>query len=260
MINETVIARYDSNILRSSGKTGLIKPDSEGYRDVILGAFDCMASDGSAEYPMDEHIKSLFADSGQMQRLAKAKRLRGEANHPAFVIGMQLFQYLDRLREVRNELTSHHILQPSLSVGKDEHGKKIVIVRGRVKASGCHEMALENSLKNREEDTCFSLRSIVNFYFKNGKRINNVSEIITWDWVSEPGMNIASKYHSAGLLSHGSNELGFDITPEMLDSIDMQRMTTQAGMLSDTSISTTMIRDAAGWSKVAVTAPLSMGW
>lgn len=260
MTKEKVIARYDCNILKSSGKCGILKPDENGYREITLGAFDCMASDGSAYYPMSAHIKKLFSESGELQRRAKSERLRGEANHPQFIPGMSLDVYLDRLREIRNELVSHHIKSPRLVVSKDANGKKLVLVKGLVKPSGVHYAALERSLANREEDTCFSLRSIVGFHFEGGKRVNDVRELVTWDWVSEPGMDIASKYRSAGLLSAGNHDLAFDITPEMLNNIDLQRSASRAGMLSESSVTTSMIRSAIGWEKVEVVVPGSMGW
>ena len=251
------VATFAKTILNGTGKKGILKPNDDGYYLITLGAFDAFNESGIL-YPYNQYLKSQFqANSDLMRRMANGN-LRSEVEHPAMLPGMRPRDYLNRLRQIDLRNVCSHISKLMIVEDKDENGRKIYRVDGLVKPSGIHKLALLESFDSREENTCFSLRSIVFQHFK-GEQVNrDVRTLVTWDHVGEPGKRMAHKFASPGLENYSD---GLDITPELLAQADaaMQSMPMAAG-LESSGLTTSMIKNDLGWQNVQLVRPSATDW
>lgn len=214
-------AEYRCTALVGSTKTGKLTPDANGYYTVVLGALDFFNSAG-AFYDYNS-AKSLFESSSSLMRRVNSGALRGEYGHPKFTPGMTNHQFLMRIMDINEQSASHHIKAvwiDETSV-KDSNGKTVVAIMGSVKPlAGQFGDMLLASLQNPDENVCFSIRSLTeDIVNSQGVTIKTLREIITWDYVNEPGISVANKFSFPSLESmalHGLQkpELhvhGFDI-------------------------------------------------
>ena len=100
--------------------------------------------------------------------------------------------------------------------------------------------------------------------------IREVKEIITYDWVTNGGVDVATKHTTPSLESalkarglSGGRGLDINITPELLDNmarhdLERQAAASAAGLECDILMPVTRIRDASGWREVP-TFDLSVG-
>ena len=65
---------YQNSTIIGTTKVGSIKPDANGYREVVLGAFNCNNS-GGAFYPL-EPVKNLLVSSSSLMRRLKDRAIR----------------------------------------------------------------------------------------------------------------------------------------------------------------------------------------
>jgi ribosome-interacting GTPase 1 len=70
---------------------------------------------------------------------------------------------------------------------------------GKVKPAGPHANVLKEDLDNKKANVCFSIRCLTSVEVKNGVTIKKIEEIITWDRVIEPGINVANKWDTPSL-------------------------------------------------------------
>ena len=127
----------------------------------------------------------------------------------------------------------------------DDKGKPVTAVIGMVKPSGPRGPALRESLDNPDENVAFSVRSLTNDTFENGGHQKHMKQLITWDYVNEPGISIATKYNAPSL-----EELSEDleIVPMMLDRWEAQEQGAHVGM--ESILTSKMVRSDFGWQKV----------
>lgn len=193
-------ATYTCTALYGTNKTGKLRCDPDGYYDVILGALDYWNSAGA--FYAFAPAKKLFEESSALQRRVAKGVLRGEMGHPRRLPGMSDRQYLMRILEIDEKCVSHHIKEVTIEQNKiqDKQGNQVIAIMGRVKPAGPYGDALHQSFENPNENTCFSIRSITDDVIdRNGNRIKNLLEIVTWDAVNEPGLAIANKYDHPSL-------------------------------------------------------------
>lgn len=200
---------YQCTALMGTNKTGTLKADAAGYYEVTLGALDFYNSAG-AYYPAAPSRK-MFEDSSQLMRRVKNGALRGEYGHPKFTPGMSKRDFLMRVLDINEQSVSHHISEVWIDEEnvKDKAGKKVIAVVGRIRPTGPFGDALAKALENPKENVCFSVRSLTDDYTaKSGNHVKVFKEIVTWDYVNEPGISVANKYEFAALESLES--IGFD--------------------------------------------------
>lgn len=193
---------YQNSIIQGSTKVGTIKPDANGYRDVVLGAMNVNNS-GGAYYPLEPFKNLLLSGSNLMRRLVD-RALRSEYGHPRRE-NMSPVQFLTRVLDIHEQSTCNHILRLELDeeriLDKDT-GVKVAAVIGSIKPSGPFGQALEEQFENPEENVCYSIRSITNDFTDAQGRLNKViKEVVTWDYVNEPGIQYAKKSYSPSLES-----------------------------------------------------------
>ncbi|QZA70951.1 capsid assembly protease [Erwinia phage AH06] len=195
---------FTCQTLRGTNKAGLLKPDENGYYTVLLGGFNLRNEMGNF-YPFNKYLEEIFKASSTFMRRVERGHLRGEMDHPQPWKGMTEREWFSRLRKIDMGNVSHHIRKVTLDFQnyRSQHGETMVAVLGEVKpAGGPIGDKLKASLDNPDEDTCFSIRTLtLDQPMVTGAWRKDVYELVTWDWVPEPGVRNATKYHSPGLES-----------------------------------------------------------
>lgn len=193
--------RFSCTALVGTGKKGIIKPDSNGYREQCLSALDYPNSVG--QIYRASSARRILEESGSFSRKIKAGNLLGENGHPRFLPGMTKRQYEDRVFDVLESNVSHHtsdVWIDDTGACKDASGKPFIAVMGLVKPSHSQGPYLEEAYNNPKQNVSFSVRSVTdNFLTSRGTIEKEFTSIICWDWVNEPGLAPASKFGSLAL-------------------------------------------------------------
>lgn len=237
-------ATYQCTALMGTNKTGSLKADANGYYEVTLGALDFYNSAG-AFYPA-EPSRKMFEDSSQLQRRVRNGALRGEYGHPKLLPGMSKRDFLMRILDINEQSVSHHISEVWIDEDnvKDKSGKKVVAIVGRIRPSGPFGDALAKALENPKENVCFSVRSLTDDYVdKGGTVIKIYKEIVTWDYVNEPGISVANKFEFAAL--EALQSVGFDVKQLVLAK--NMALSNGASMESNTVQALERVIKALGW-------------
>lgn len=192
---------YGCTALLGTNKKGILKCDADGYYcGVVLGALNHFNSAGKY-YPL-QPAKMLFDASSSFMRRVKGGNLRGECGHPRPAHCGSDREFILRLNDIYEPNVSHHIRKVWLEEGHtDEQGRPVVLVLGDVKPAGPRGPALKAALDNPNEDVCFSIRCFTHDYPVGGVWNKAIREIVTWDWVNEPGISAAHKWRAPTLES-----------------------------------------------------------
>lgn len=191
-------ATFTCTALAGSNKTGALKPDEDGYYTMVLGALDVFNS-AKAFYPF-ESAKQVFKESSSLMRRIAHGRCKGEVGHPKKVPGQSMPDFINRVLEIRE--TNVCCLFKDVTIDytfKDKDGRPVIAVIGKVKPVGPMGPALKAALENPDEDVCFSVRSLTDDEWVAGTLVKHIRTIVTWDWVTEPGIYVASKWLSPAL-------------------------------------------------------------
>jgi hypothetical protein len=234
---------YTCQLLHGTDKQGLLKQDANGYYECALGAFDVYNSAGQY-YPMLESIAEMFAPGGALRRRLDRGFCRGEYDHPKPVPGRPVMEFIRRVVTIDPDRVSHHIRDVSLTETKDHEGKRIVLTTGWVKPSGPFGPTLKESLDNPEENTAFSIRSLTDDKFQNGRIEKRINTIVTWDYVNEPGIHVANKFQTPTL---EDLEEPFEIFEDHLRAV-AEAPAEEVSMESKETA--TMVLTELGWQKV----------
>lgn len=191
--------RFGCTALAGTNKAGVVKPDADGYYSMVIGGLDMYNSAG--EYYSLAGSKALFENSSQFMRRVKNGALRGEVGHPRMERGMSDDDFIGRIMEIRESNVCVHFKEIWLDFNnvKDQSGKTHVAIMAKLTPSGVGGAALEKALNNPGENVCFSIRAFTQNYYNGRVLTKDLKNIITFDWVNEPGIHIATKYHNPGL-------------------------------------------------------------
>lgn len=196
--------KFTATKLEGKGLQGLLKPDENGYYEIVIGGLNALNSNG--EYYTLDGAKELFQESNAFMRRIKSGNLRGEFGHPKKHPNQTMNDYFNRIVTIDESNVCCHIAEVWLD---ETYGKKnpqfnnpnLVAIIAKVKPTGPKGTYLEQSLNNSKENVCFSIRALTKDYMSNG-RVNRVlKQIISWDYVNEPGLALANKYDSPALES-----------------------------------------------------------
>lgn len=191
--------RFGFTALNGTNKTGNIRPDADGYYEVVLGGLNVYNS-ANQYYPY-EPAKELFLGSSQLMRRVSTGALRGEYGHPKLQPGQSMDSFAQRILSIYEECVSHHIKSVDLNFDdyKDKDGRPIIAIIGKVLPMGPNGPALKASFENSNENVSFSIRAFTRdeSYGRVTNRI--LRNIVTWDYVNEPGIAIANKFQSPAL-------------------------------------------------------------
>ena len=214
--------KFSCAILANKNKQGILRPDDDGYFTVILGALDVYNSVG--EFYTYSGAKQLFESSSGFMRRVNAGVLKGENGHPAPLPGQSLDDYAVRVMTIREENVSHHISEVWIDTAnvKDDSGRSVIAIMGKVRPTGPMGPALLDSLNNPKDNTCFSIRAFTEDSWIAGTKQRALKTIVTWDWVIESGLAIARKYNTPGLEAYRQRHLGA-ITLESIQETTFNR-------------------------------------
>ncbi len=192
---------FGCTALMGTNKVGTLKPNDKGYYRMVLGAFNAFNS-ADQFYPVEPALELFAPDSALMRRI-KNGALRGEFGHPRKEPGMTDRDFLMRIADIQEKNVSHHIASVEMlpSGMRDEQGRPVIGCVGDIMPNGPYGSYVQASLDNPQENVCFSIRSVTNDRFINGRYMKFLRAIYTWDYVNEPGKNVAKKWHSPALES-----------------------------------------------------------
>lgn len=193
----------------------ILQKNADGYYNVTLGGFNTFNQSGA--FYLADNVEEIIKDKTSiLARRIESGYLKGEAGHPEYTPGMSKKDYF--LRSMQLELTkiSHNIKEISLVQTKDPSGLpgkgNTIRVEGLVKPAGPYGDALAKDLEDPDVNVAFSIRCFTVDTWIGGTLIKEVKQIITWDWVIEPGIKVANKWdklslESMDLCSFSLNEL-----------------------------------------------------
>ena len=174
-----------------------IRKDESGYYEFILGAVNSLNS--CNEFYLKDGIEKFINDENYMlARKLKNGYLNGELGHPKYLPGMTQEAYYARNLNVDIQNVSHHIKsvwtqESSIHSGIIGKGNKL-LMKGMVKPSGVHGKILQEHIDNNDANTAFSIRALTVNSNRAGVTYKSIVQIITWDWVLEPGIQQANKW------------------------------------------------------------------
>lgn len=191
---------YENTFLPSTGKRGIMKPiDASGYYAINLGGLGVYNESGHLYVNSNEAL-SLFQSSSHLMRRINSGKLYNELGHPKREAGMTDDQYLIRILTVYETNACSHLRKIELEEVQDSsinNGKPFIRIIGEVKPMGQLGILVEDTFKTADSDACYSIRSVTNDQFVGRVRHKHLQEIATWDYVLEPGIRHATKYHTA---------------------------------------------------------------
>lgn len=181
--------RYTSTMVNAGTNKGL-KPDGQGYYTMIIGGLNVHNSAG--EYYTVKGAKDLFESSSLLMRRVKTGALKGELGHPKFDPGTNINDYINRCCEIRETNVCASFAEVWLDYELVK-GSDTVAICAKVTPAGPHAEVLERSFNDNNQNTAFSIRGFTDDRRVNGKLERELTQIITWDMVNEPGISIANK-------------------------------------------------------------------
>lgn len=192
---------YECTALNGMNKVGLLRRDEQGYAQVVLGGLD--VSNSAGEFYTFDQSKKLFEDSGALQRRIRSGALRGENGHPKMMPGQSPESFANRVMSIWEDRVCVHIKKVTLDFEnvRDANGRKVIAIMGWVKPSGELGYVLEEALNNPNQNVAFSIRAFTDNERFRGRTNRHLRNIVTWDFVGEPGIAIATKYSSPALES-----------------------------------------------------------
>lgn len=189
--------------LAGTNKTGVLKPDADGYYRQPVGALRIFNSAGHF-YTDEAKAVDLFRNqSSAFNRRVQTGKVRGEVDHPEWLKGMSEDEYTARMYYIDPKNTCVHFASFELDFDnfKDKNGQPVIGIIGTFAPSGVHGDMLDKQLKNGKENVCFSIRAFTLDRMVGRTRHRTLAEIVTFDYVNEPGIHIAEKYKSMTLES-----------------------------------------------------------
>lgn len=197
--------------LVGTNKVGELKCSEDGYYTVVLGALDFYNSAG-AFYPNGASAQELFKASSSFMRRIASGALRGECGHPRMTPGMTMRDFMARCSDILETNVSHHIRRVWVDYTsvKGPNGQPCIAIMGEIKPSGPMGEALRQSLENPSENVCFSIRSFTRDQMTGGVIHKHLLQIVTWDYVNEPGISVATKWKSPALESMDETSVTVD--------------------------------------------------
>lgn len=194
--------------LMGTNKVGELKASDDGYYTMVLGALDFFNSAGQF-YPNGASAQELFKASSSFMRRIASGALRGEYGHPRMQPNQSMRDFMYRCNDILETNVSHHIRKVWIDYTsvKSPDGRPCIAIMGEVKPAGPMGNALRESLQNPSENVCFSIRSFTRDVPTGGIIHKHLMNIVTWDYVNEPGISVATKWKSPTLESHEESEV-----------------------------------------------------
>lgn len=176
--------------------------DENGYYTINLGALNTYNSAG-AYYRLDG-AKTLFEANSILMRRVKNGFLKAEVGHPKKSPSMTMSDYMNRILTINPENVCAQIkeiwLEETSEVEPGADGN-LVLIKGKVKPVGPKSEFLKELFEDPDANVAFSIRSLTTDTLINGTVIKVLKQVITWDFVIEPGLSKATKWQTLGIES-----------------------------------------------------------
>lgn len=197
MLNNNVT--FTCTRLAGTNKVGELKKNENGYYPMVIGALNMFNSAGM--YYRADAAKHFFEESSSFMRRVQRGALRGEYGHPRREANMSMQAYYARLLSIHEDKECVHFASVYLDFNnyKDDQGRPIIAIIADVTPSGPLGHVLEKKLLNPLENVCFSIRSFTDDKMERGVINRYIKQIVTFDYVNEPGISVAEKYNSPAL-------------------------------------------------------------
>lgn len=211
-----------NNIILSTVKPNVenvnLQQDENGYYYVTLGAVNAFNESGA--FYLLEGTKELLEDpNGSLIRRLTRGYLKGEVEHPKWEAHMSANDYILRNQIIDKDRVSHSIraleLVPTGKPSGGPGGGELVLIKGWVKPSGARGAELKADLDDPDCNVAFSIRCFTNDVRVGGILTKKIVQIITFDWVTEPGIRKANKYSTLSkesLINSSIEHLSIDIS------------------------------------------------
>lgn len=216
---------FTNTRLQLTGKKGIIKPDSEGYYEFPVGAFNCQNSAG--EVYTNDNIDRIFSDSSAFMRKVTSGKLYGEWGHPLPRYGEPEDSYVNRASNVEDKDTCVFFKEIWNDSKAGKHftqyngiDSSSIITFARLKPHGALWETLQRAIDDPNVNIAFSVRNFGRDRMYRGKCYVSVEEVITYDAVSEQGVASSEKYGSLKLEHHR-----VEITPKIINQLKKAMVT-----------------------------------
>ena len=165
---------------------GKHEPDENGYYKLNMGGAELYNEAGNY-YPMNNLVEKALS---AVKRKISGGYLKGEMEHPRKTSGMTLNDFKERFRRVDPTRGCIHI--KDLEVIKQDDGKFVFV--GTVKPIEPYGHIVKNGLENELMNVALSIRVITKHAMISGVLNKMLVDIVTWDFVEEPGIAVANKF------------------------------------------------------------------
>ncbi len=185
-----------------AGKKGILACDENGYYTMPVGALNVFNSVGA--YYKLEGAAELFKGSSVFMRRVANGCLKGETGHPKRLPGMTMDQYMSRILSIEETNVCCHFKEIWLdeNYGRNNpqfNNPNMVAIMAKIKPAGPKGDALKAAFDNNDENVCFSIRSLTRDFVQRGQVYKVIEQIIGWDWVTEPGISMATQWSAPAL-------------------------------------------------------------
>lgn len=186
--------------LKLLAKTGKATPDADGYYELVIGGLNVHNNSGSWFYTA-QGVKELFGPGSLLNRKIANGCLRAEVNHPTQRDGESYDNFIARMMDIDLNNVCAHFKEVWLdeNFGKNHPEYKnpdLMAIMGKVKPIEPKGSILRSALENIHENVCFSVRSLAQQSYEQGKVVRRLAEVVTFDFVNEGGVLVASKWDS----------------------------------------------------------------
>lgn len=252
------VMKFTETVYSEKGKKGILTPDSDGYYTMVVGALNTYNSAG--EYYTAEGALQLFENSSHLMRRIKAGALYAELGHPKKLPGMSMEQFYSRIISIDETNICGHFSEITLDF---QFGKKhpelanpeLIGMIAKVKPAGAKANALQLALENPKQNAAFSIRGLTENKHVNGRTERRLTNVITWDAVTEPGVATSDKHYAPGLEQRLAVEsyVVSEVADSIVDKQTLKRVLTSqmrhVGMESSQALFDDMLRSIEGKTK-----------
>lgn len=229
--------KFTAQKLVGTGKKGILVADSDGCYTMPIGGLNVFNSVGQYYIAAKEAL-SLFEKSSVFMRRIASGNLKMETGHPKKLPGMSDDSYFNRVMSIEETNVCGQVVDLWLDMefGQKypEYGNpKLIAIMARVRPCGPKGAPLKAAFESGVENVNFSIRSLTRDYYERGTCYRVLSQIMSFDWVTEPGLTLANKWASPALESFVERAVSLRHIQHILDMPEMVGMESAHSMAQE---------------------------